>query len=792
LPIGGVLVTLTGTDAAGNTVNRTTYTDAVGYYEFTDLLAGTYTVTEAQPTRYPDGKDSVGSLGGTTTNDVHSAITLAAGGNGVNYDFGELPFVPDTPGVWIGGVVYYDANRDGAINTGDQPMAGVTLNLLNSVGAIVGTTVTNADGSYYFTGLTPGASYTIVEDQLVGYGSSEAPTNSIPVVAPLTGSQLGYDFGETLSTLSGTVFRDDNDNGVQDPGEPGIPGVEVVLSGTQADGTEILRTATTDVLGDYVFTELLGGSYSVEETQPAGYVDGKDRYNATAYPPLTTNDLHAAIELPNGVDAPDYDFGELNNPAILTFLEGTVFWDKGANGYSPDGTLQPGEPGLGGVTVILYDANGLEVARTVTLADGSYRFDGIVPGTYRVVELQPDGYGSSSPNEVTAVVPNLGISNVNFGETLGATYGTVFSDMNGDGIRDPGEPGIGGVTITLTGFDENDNPVVRTTVTNPDGSWSISGLLPSDRDGYILTETQPGSWLDGSDASSKNGTITNDKVTGVVIGPGAVVESGNYGEIAPVRVGDLVWLDENANGVQDLGERGIANVTVTLTGRNDRGEAVSLSTTTDSNGSYLFDGLRPGTYTISFTDPAGMLPTYAGLGTATTGSDPSGVCRCYEVTLTGNPDPTSNTSDRLDIDSGYFVPVSLSGSVFNDNNREGTYNPGDSPRGGQQVTVTGAGPDGQFGTPDDIVIVVTTKPDGTYEVGNLPPGQFRVETQGRPPTLVTIPPGGVGQANFPYPPASGVLPRTGAEALRLMLLALGAIGLGSMLVIGTRRRRQIA
>jgi hypothetical protein len=70
-------------------------------------------------------------------------------------------------------------------------------------------------------------------------------------------------------------------------------------------------------------------------------------------------------------------------------------------------------------------------------------------------------------------------------------------------------------------------------------------------------------------------------------------------------VGDHVWTDENANGIQDAGEPGIADVPVHLTGADDHGAEVVRSTTTDSDGDYRFEGLRPGTYTVTFTAPDG-------------------------------------------------------------------------------------------------------------------------------------------------------------------------------------------
>ena len=89
--IPGVRITLTGTDAQGNPVTRTTFTDSTGFYQFTELPAGTYTISETQPVGILyDGIDKVGNLGGTTAND-ELTVTLSNNNIGAEYDFAEIP-----------------------------------------------------------------------------------------------------------------------------------------------------------------------------------------------------------------------------------------------------------------------------------------------------------------------------------------------------------------------------------------------------------------------------------------------------------------------------------------------------------------------------------------------------------------------------------------------------------------------------------------------------------------------------------------------------------------------------
>ncbi len=104
--LSNVLVTLKGVDINGQTVVKTTRTNFQGDYLFDNLTPGSYRVEETQPTRYRDGKDHVGSLGGATGNnpggllipndvdrgqldDLLFGIQLSSGDVGVDYDFGE-------------------------------------------------------------------------------------------------------------------------------------------------------------------------------------------------------------------------------------------------------------------------------------------------------------------------------------------------------------------------------------------------------------------------------------------------------------------------------------------------------------------------------------------------------------------------------------------------------------------------------------------------------------------------------------------------------------------------------
>jgi hypothetical protein len=86
--------------------------------------------------------------------------------------------------------------------------------------------------------------------------------------------------------------------------------------------------------------------------------------------------------------------------------------------------------------------------------------------------------------------------------------------------------------------------------------------------------------------------------------------------LAPDSLSGIVFRDFNDDGQVDFGEQGIAGVAVTLTGTDFLGNAVSMSTTTDSDGAYIFANLQPGTYAITETQPAGYNQGINTVGTA--------------------------------------------------------------------------------------------------------------------------------------------------------------------------------
>ena len=145
MPLAGVRIELI--DSLGSVI-ASTLTDAQGQYRFEGLPAGSYSVRQIQPAGYFHGGQRAGSGGGNDSlDDLISTIIVQPGSSLVDYDFREIP--PSS----LSGSVFVDLNGNSIRDQGEPPIAGVTLTLVNSAGAVVGTAQTDAQGNYSFTGL---------------------------------------------------------------------------------------------------------------------------------------------------------------------------------------------------------------------------------------------------------------------------------------------------------------------------------------------------------------------------------------------------------------------------------------------------------------------------------------------------------------------------------------------------------------------------------------------------------------------------------------------------------------
>ena len=681
------IVTLTGVDINGLPVTRSITTSIDGWFGFGDLVAPNangYTLSETQPSKYAQGINKTGTAGGVINGDVISQISLKAGQIATGYTYGER-------GTVITGTVFLDLDKTTTFTPKDEGLAGIPVVLLNGNGLQVGYALTNSDGTYLFGGVIPG-NYQVVFTPPGGYTAILPTSRQVSVPASgITG--LDLPLINTKNTLGGFVYIDLNNDGARQPGEPGIAGVTLTL----ANGG-FTSTTTTSPDGSYIFINVPNGTFTLTETQPTGYSQGKTTIGS-AGGSSTIPDVVTSIVLNGGNNSTGYNFGELG-----ARISGNVFNDINGNGI-----LNSGDTGKGGVTLTLRDQTGLVVGTTTSQPDGSYSFGALIPGTYTLTETVPGGQTPTSPTSMTLTVPPSGLKDQNFGLSANSSLtGAVYEDINHNGKRDIGEPGIPGVLVTLTGTSGTNAPVNVTALTGADGIFVIPNLAASNASGYLLTETPPSGYLKGPDSVGTSG--------GTKVGPGAigaiVLESGTaakdylFGEWSKQgTITGSVFLDSNNTG-NPANQPPIGGVVILL--RDQLGNVVA-STKTASDGSYFFNDVPPGNYTIEEQKPAsrGISP-----------NTPSTVL----------PVAVPPTGGLLDGNNFGLVLATVAGTVFSDKNNSGIQDPGEPGIPGVVLKVYDA-----FGT---LVATTTTDSDGKYLFTNLPAGQYTiVETQ--PPFYVS-------------------------------------------------------
>ncbi|MGH1505186.1 MAG: SdrD B-like domain-containing protein, partial [Acidimicrobiales bacterium] len=646
--LSGVTVELL--DAVG-TVIASDVTDASGVYGFTGLAADDYTV-RVDASTLPAGVTQTDDRDATL--DDETDITLAAGDDIVDADFGYEPAAPSS----IGDTVFADVDGDGTQDAGDSGIAGVTVELLDAVGTVIASDVTDASGVYGFTGLAAG-DYTVRVD--TSTLPADTTTQTADRDASLDGETsvtLGFgtdivdaDFGyQPLGSIGDRVWSDVDGDGTQDAGEPGLSGVTVEL----LDGTgTVITSDVTDGTGDYGFTGLAVGDYTVRvdtSTLPADTTTQTGDRDATL-------DDETDITLAAGADVTDADFGYQPLGSI-----GDRVWSD----VDGDGIQDAGEPGLAGVTVELLDAVGTVIGADVTDGSGDYTFTGLAAGDYSVrvdastlpAGVTQTGDRDATLDDETAITLTAGadVTDADFGyQPLGSIGDTVFADVDGDGTQDAGEPGLSGVTVELL---DAVGTVVATDTTDGTGAYGFTDLPADDYSVRVDTSTLP------ADTTTQTGDrdATLDDETAITLTAGADVTDADFGYQPLGTIGDRVWSDTDADGIQDAGEPGLSGVTVELL---DGTGTVIASDVTDGAGNYAFAGLAAGAYTVRVD--VSTLPT----GVIQTGDPDATLDDESTLTLAAGEDVTT-------ADFGYQPLGSIGDLVYSDADGNGAFSPGDS------------------------------------------------------------------------------------------------------------------
>ncbi len=590
-----------------------------------------------------------------------------------------------------------------------------------------------------------------------------------------------FDFGfakKAESCIGDYVWIDKNINGIQDDGELGVGGVKVTL---KKDGADFNTTVTADD-GKYQFCGLKAGTYQVVfdlSTLPQNYkvtiqnAGNDDNKDSDANPTSGETDK-VTIEKDGDPDILNIDMGIYKMPCVGDY----VWEDKNGNGIQDSD-----ESGVNGVSVKLLDSSGKELNSTTTATKdgkkGYYEFCNLNANTeYKVkfdinnsYKISPANQGddtkdsdvNKSSKEAPATIANDDNMTIDAGIYKPACIGNrIWLDKNANGIQDSGESNLNeSVKVTLLDKDGNSvkdangNEVAPIQTSN--GNYKFCNLVPGD---YKVKVTPPTGYFispkDKTGNTDDDNNNTNDdsdidpssgETVSVHLDSGEEDLTWDAGVFKPACIGDYIWEDKNANGLQEAGESGIAGATVTLLDKD--GNAVTSNAknqpidpiTTVANGKYEFCNLVPGKYMLEVTPPTDYLLTYQDKSGSSNDNGANNTNDDSDINITTHKSVVVElSSDENDTtwDAGVFKPACLGDYTWLDDNANGIQDDNKSLDGvnvtvldkdGNPVTV---GADGTTYSNTQVTGKVNGEPEGKYHFCNLRPGEYMVKFQKDP------------------------------------------------------------
>lgn len=586
----------------------TATTDANGLYYFTalqhDLQPSTqYQIRIAKSQSNVVNYSVTGTSAGTSSTDNNGTdagtyitsgnFTTPATGDDLTIDFGFK-------GYSIGNLVFWDNNNNGTKDSGEPGIPDVDVSLLNSNGAQIATTVTDVNGNYYFRGLasgiyqvaitssltsgtlagstrstatltddvdnnsngnstyasgnTPVISYSAISDTITLKSRLE-PTNETdedPVgTQPDNQSNLTVDFGFYRFTIGDFVWIDQDADGIQDSGEPGIAGVELELcnsSGNLIYGGCATQTVSTNFASNSnnTGTKNFDGNWSTNTgiTITGGELQVSGTANAVA-----TRNINQPSNYPIDTVRISFNLKQVNVSKTENFV--VEYLDSTTSTW-----------------VVLADLFGVtDAVGSIETFYRTYNFNSLTtPGLKNIAGIR---FREGSPGYANADI--VYVDNLSITFSQGCIPARVETDSNG-----------------YYNFNSSEHGLTTST------TYQIR-ILETQNELHGLKATLTGQ---GTTSTDNNGTdggtyISTGNITTPSSGQNLTFDFGFY----PSAIGNYVWMDKDVDGIQDNDESGIPNVVLGLfypsgdvAGCGSDNVATTFNTNTHNSGTINFSG----------------------------------------------------------------------------------------------------------------------------------------------------------------------------------------------------------
>jgi len=228
-------------------------------------------------------------------------------------------------GSFIHAEVLFAGSISGVVlnDTTNEPSVGFRISVQDINGVELDSVRTNANGIFTFQNLSAGeyslgnygnSFYFPVNATAGASGNAIQPADVVGIKLGANDDLAGYAFDvdlmNGLASVKGSVYHDQNNNGVREIGEPGIADVEILADSEFWDPEMVI----TDADGNYELILQDGDNWDITETQPAAWLDGMEASSVSSG--TVGQDQYTGV-FASGYKT-GYNFGELDQPVVAT------------------------------------------------------------------------------------------------------------------------------------------------------------------------------------------------------------------------------------------------------------------------------------------------------------------------------------------------------------------------------------------------------------------------------------------------------------------------------------------